>query len=70
MLISSFLSFVDFEYNEALLYQLCDMGFPVDGCKKALYYTQNEGIDGAMNWVMEHMNDAGNFPLIRILLCW
>lgn len=48
----------NFEYNEALLYQLCDMGFPVDGCKRALYYTQNEGIDGAMNWVMEHMNDA------------
>lgn len=44
------------------------MGFPVDGCKKALYYTQNEGIDGAMNWVMEHMNDAGNIPQI-IFLC-
>lgn len=49
---------VSFEYNEAILYQLCDMGFPVDGCKRALYYTQNESIDSAMNWVMEHMNDA------------
>ncbi|GBN87747.1 Ubiquitin carboxyl-terminal hydrolase 5, partial [Araneus ventricosus] len=47
----------EFEYNEALLYQLCDMGFPLDACKKALYFTQNEGIDAAMNWVMEHMND-------------
>ncbi|XP_054724568.1 ubiquitin carboxyl-terminal hydrolase 5-like [Uloborus diversus] len=48
----------EFVYDEALLYQLCDMGFPVDGCKKALYYTQNENIEAAMNWVMEHMNDA------------
>ncbi|GIY58212.1 ubiquitin carboxyl-terminal hydrolase 5, partial [Caerostris extrusa] len=47
----------EFEYNEALLYQLSDMGFPLDACKKALYFTQNEGIDSAMNWVMEHMND-------------
>ncbi|KAG8191918.1 hypothetical protein JTE90_007718 [Oedothorax gibbosus] len=54
----------EFIYNEALLYQLCDMGFPLDGCKKALYFTQNEGIDAAMNWVMEHMNDADfNTPL-------
>ncbi|GFQ97105.1 ubiquitin carboxyl-terminal hydrolase 5 [Trichonephila clavata] len=47
----------EFEYNEALLYQLSDMGFHLNACKKALYYTQNEGIDSAMNWVMEHMND-------------
>ncbi|GFW95543.1 ubiquitin carboxyl-terminal hydrolase 5 [Trichonephila clavipes] len=47
----------EFEYNEALLYQLSDMGFHLDACKKALYYTQNDGIDSAMNWVMEHMND-------------
>ncbi|KFM58922.1 Ubiquitin carboxyl-terminal hydrolase 5, partial [Stegodyphus mimosarum] len=47
----------EFVYNEALLYQLSDMGFPLDGCKRALYYTQNEGIEAAMNWVMEHMND-------------
>nr|XP_042913406.1 ubiquitin carboxyl-terminal hydrolase 5-like [Parasteatoda tepidariorum] len=47
----------EFQYNEALLYQLSEMGFPLDGCKRALYETQNLGIGAAMNWVMEHMND-------------
>lgn len=51
--------FLEFDYNEAQLRQLSEMGFPLDACKKALYFTQNEGIDAAMNWVMEHMNDAG-----------
>lgn len=46
-----------FVYDEGVLAQLTDMGFPVDGCMKALYNTQNGGIDAAMNWIMEHMND-------------
>lgn len=37
--------------------QLCEMGFPLEACKKAVYYTGNTGIDAAMNWVMGHMDD-------------
>ncbi|XP_026327826.1 ubiquitin carboxyl-terminal hydrolase 5 [Hyposmocoma kahamanoa] len=44
-------------YNEQLLSQLLDMGFPVEACKKALYYTNNSGIEAASNWLMEHMTD-------------
>ena len=39
--------------------QLVDMGFPIEGCKKAVYYTGNSGVEPAMNWVMEHMEDPG-----------
>ncbi|XP_072934862.1 ubiquitin carboxyl-terminal hydrolase 5-like isoform X1 [Epargyreus clarus] len=45
------------EYNEALLAQLLDMGFPVEACKRALYYTNNAGMEAASNWLMKHMTD-------------
>lgn len=35
------------------------MGFPVEACRKAVYHTKNAGIETAMNWVMEHMDDPG-----------
>jgi len=35
------------------------MGFPLEACRKAVYYTGNTGIDAAMNWVMGHMDDPG-----------
>ncbi|KAJ8722252.1 hypothetical protein PYW08_004654 [Mythimna loreyi] len=44
-------------YDEALLAQLLDMGFPLEACKKALYYTNNSGMEAASNWLMEHMTD-------------
>ncbi|KAI5635783.1 ubiquitin carboxyl-terminal hydrolase domain-containing protein [Phthorimaea operculella] len=44
-------------FDEALLAQLLDMGFPVEACKKALYYTNNSGMEAATNWLMEHMTD-------------
>jgi hypothetical protein len=36
------------------------MGFNIEGCKRAVYNTNNSGVEAAMNWVMEHMEDAGN----------
>lgn len=45
--------------DESTVSQLCEMGFPLEACKKAVYYTGNTGIDAAMNWVMGHMDDAG-----------
>ena len=47
--------------DESLVAQLVEMGFPVEGCRKAVYNTQNQGIEPAMNWVMEHMGDPGMF---------
>lgn len=44
--------------NEALLQQLVDMGFSVEGCKKALINTGNNNIEAAMNWVFEHQSDS------------
>ena len=49
--------------DESLVAQLVEMGFPVEGCRKAVYNTQNQGIEPAMNWVMEHMGDPGMFLL-------
>ncbi|XP_049873655.1 ubiquitin carboxyl-terminal hydrolase 5 [Pectinophora gossypiella] len=44
-------------FDENLLAQLLDMGFPLEACKKALYYTNNSGMEAASNWLMEHMTD-------------
>ncbi|XP_033836571.1 ubiquitin carboxyl-terminal hydrolase 5 [Periophthalmus magnuspinnatus] len=43
--------------DESTVSQLCEMGFPLEACRKAVYYTGNSGIDAAMNWVMTHMDD-------------
>ena len=45
--------------------QLVEMGFPSDGCRRAVHLTQNAGLEAAMAWVMEHMGDpdfADPFP--------
>lgn len=47
------------ELNEEIIMQLVLMGFDVEGCKKAVYHTQNQGVEPAMNWVLEHMGDPG-----------
>uniref|UniRef100_A0AAR2JK96 Ubiquitin carboxyl-terminal hydrolase n=1 Tax=Pygocentrus nattereri TaxID=42514 RepID=A0AAR2JK96_PYGNA len=43
--------------DDSTVSQLCEMGFPMEACRKAVYYTGNTGIDAAMNWVMGHMDD-------------
>uniref|UniRef100_A0A4W5KAE8 Ubiquitin carboxyl-terminal hydrolase n=1 Tax=Hucho hucho TaxID=62062 RepID=A0A4W5KAE8_9TELE len=45
--------------DDSTVSQLCEMGFPLEACRKAVYYTGNTGIDAAMNWVMGHMDDPG-----------
>ena len=45
------------QINEALLQQLVDMGFSVEGCKRALINTGNNDVEAAMNWVFEHQGD-------------
>ncbi|XP_030639717.1 ubiquitin carboxyl-terminal hydrolase 5 isoform X2 [Chanos chanos] len=43
--------------DDSTVIQLCEMGFPLEACRKAVYYTGNTGIDAAMSWVMGHMED-------------
>ncbi|KAM9390062.1 ubiquitin carboxyl-terminal hydrolase 5 isoform 5-T5 [Phaethornis superciliosus] len=43
--------------DESVIIQLVEMGFPMDACRKAVYYTGNSGVETAMNWVMSHMDD-------------
>lgn len=45
--------------DDSTVSQLCDMGFPPEACRKAVYYTGNTGIDSAMNWLMGHIDDPG-----------
>lgn len=41
------------------------MGFSPDACKRALYFTENRGIEEASNWLMEHIGDADiNDPFV------
>lgn len=34
------------------------MGFPPEAAKKAVYFTQNQGLENATNWIMEHIADS------------
>ena len=46
------------QIDESTVQQLAEMGFNIEGCKRAVYNTNNSGVEAAMNWVMEHMEDA------------
>uniref|UniRef100_A0A8C7ZCM9 Ubiquitin carboxyl-terminal hydrolase n=1 Tax=Oryzias sinensis TaxID=183150 RepID=A0A8C7ZCM9_9TELE len=51
--------------DDSTVSQLCEMGFPLEACRKAVYYTGNTGIDSAMNWIMGHMDDSDfSAPLV------
>lgn len=45
-------------YDEAILSQLTDIGFPLEACKRALFFTENRGLEAATNWAMEHIGDS------------
>lgn len=44
--------------DENVVRALTDMGFPPDSAKKAVYFTQNQGLEPATNWIMEHIGDS------------
>ncbi|CAO1382523.1 unnamed protein product [Diamesa serratosioi] len=45
--------------------QLVDMGFPIEACKKAIFFTKNCGLEAATNWIMQHISDADfNAPFV------
>lgn len=44
--------------DESLVQELVSMGFHENGCRRAVLATSNAGVESAMNWVLEHMEDA------------
>ena len=53
--------------DEGLVSQLVDMGFPLDGCKRAVYHTKNQGVEPAMEWVLQHMDDPGGCGTMGVI---
>jgi ubiquitin carboxyl-terminal hydrolase 5/13 len=52
------------EISEAALGQLMDMGFQMNGCKRALMKVGGSDTEAAMNWIFEHNMDPDfNDPL-------
>lgn len=47
-----------FALDVNLMSELLQMGFPSESCKRALYFTKNQGLNEATNWLMEHISDA------------
>lgn len=46
------------QLDQTVVSALTDMGFPLESAKKAAYFTQNQGIEPATNWIMEHIGDS------------
>lgn len=41
------------------------MGFHPEACKRAVFFTQNSGMERATQWIMEHIGDADfNEPFV------
>lgn len=34
------------------------LGFPPEACKRAIFNTQNSGLEAATEWIMEHITDS------------
>ncbi|XP_067851407.1 ubiquitin carboxyl-terminal hydrolase 13 [Heptranchias perlo] len=45
------------EIDESAVMQLAEMGFPLEACRKAVYYTGNLGAELAFNWIIAHMEE-------------
>lgn len=51
--------------DQAVLSSLLDMGFSLDACKKAVYFSKNQGAEAATDWIMMHMTDPDiNSPFV------
>lgn len=45
------------QFDPTVMQQLKDMGFPEEACKRAIFFTQNSGIESSTQWIMEHIGD-------------
>lgn len=53
------------EIDETAVMQLAEMGFPLEACRKAVYYTGNMGPEMAFNWIIAHMEEPGKRTLLH-----
>lgn len=47
-----------FVYDENIMSELTNMGFPPEACKRAIFFTKNKSLNDATNWLMEHISDS------------
>ncbi|ALC43107.1 CG12082 [Drosophila busckii] len=47
-----------FVFDEHVMSELVNMGFPQEACKRACFHTSNSSLEAASNWLMEHIADA------------
>ncbi|CAM5137991.1 unnamed protein product [Eretmochelys imbricata] len=45
------------DIDESSAMQLAEMGFPLEACRKAVFYTGNMGAEVAFNWIIAHMEE-------------
>lgn len=58
------------EIDEAAAMQLAEMGFPLEACRKAVYYTGNMGPEMAFNWIIAHMEEPGKMTVFNGTHVW
>lgn len=46
------------EMDPNVIAQLVDMGFPIEACKRAVFFTKNAGLEIATEWIMQHIGDS------------
>lgn len=46
------------QLDENIIAQLIDMGFPIEACKKAAFFTKNVSLEAATEWIMMHIADS------------
>lgn len=49
------------DIDESSVMQLAEMGFPLEACRKAVYFTGNTGAEVAFNWIIVHMEEPGRW---------
>lgn len=45
-------------FDANVIQQLAEMGFPIEACKRAVFFTKNCGLEPATQWIMEHIADS------------
>lgn len=55
------------QFDAEAMAQLEGMGFPTIRCQKALLATGNSGIEAAMEWLFNHMEDPGKQGRIQVM---
>ncbi|THG19381.1 hypothetical protein TEA_000907 [Camellia sinensis var. sinensis] len=56
------------EVDQKLLEELEGMGFPKARATRALHYSGNVGLEDAVNWAVEHENDADIDQMLKVPL--